>query len=136
MIGTLVQASDSATATLTAPTNDLGSGEYIVVHLGTLGGATSDALGINDRGQAVGWSRDALNRPQAFLWQNGSMSGLGFLPGWESSVAQAINNRGEITGYARVSASSYHTFIYTNNSTSSDTTAYHTCRSKSTESRS
>jgi probable HAF family extracellular repeat protein len=116
VIGTLVQDADSATATLTAPTNDPGSGEYIVVHLGTLGGATSDALGINDRGQAVGWSRDAMNRPQAFLWQNGSMSGLGFLPGWESSVAQAINNHGEITGYARVSASSYHTFIYTNNS--------------------
>lgn len=112
VIGTLVQDADSATATLTAPTNDLGSGEYIVVHLGTLGGATSDALGINDRGQAVGWSRDALNRPQAFLWQNGSMSGLGFLPGGEISVAQAINNHGEIAGYARVSASDSHSFFF------------------------
>jgi len=86
--------------------------EYEVVDLGTLGGGASAALGINDRAQVVGWSQDADGRIQAFRWQNGSMDGLGFLPGGTGSVAHAVNNNGEITGYAYVSATNYHAFLY------------------------
>ena len=84
--------------------------EYQVVDLGTLGGASSAALGINDRSQAVGWSRDSNGVMQAFVWQNGTMTGLGFLPGGTTSVANAINNAGEITGYSYVSATNLHAF--------------------------
>jgi probable HAF family extracellular repeat protein len=89
--------------------------EYQVVDLGTLGGTRSTAQGINDRGQVVGWSKDEAGRTQAFLWQNGTMAGLGFLPGGTSSVANAINNDGAVTGYSYVSPTNYHAFLYISN---------------------
>ncbi len=78
--------------------------EYTVTDLGTLGGNHAEANGLNNRGQVVGWSLDADGRNQAFVWQNGRMTGLGFLPGGTSSVAMAINNGGKITGHAHISA--------------------------------
>lgn len=86
--------------------------EYEVIDLGTLGGVRSEAFGLNDRSQVVGAAQDADGRTQAFLWQNGTMTGLGFLPGGTSSVAQAINNQGKITGYADVSPTNRHAFLY------------------------
>lgn len=90
--------------------------EYFATDLGTLGGARSEVLGLNDRGQAVGWSLDADGRTQAFLWQNGAMAGLGFFPGGTSSVALAVNNNGDATGYAAVTATNAHAFLYISNS--------------------
>lgn len=90
--------------------------EYMVTDLGTLGGNCAEANGLNNRGQVVGWSLDADGRHQAFVWQNGRMTGLGFLPGGTSSVAMAINNGGEITGYAHISASNWRAFLYVSNS--------------------
>ena len=89
--------------------------EYRILDLGTLGGNQSEALGLNDRSQAVGWSRDAEGRMQAFLWQNGTMSGLGFLPGGTSSVATAINESGDVTGYSQVSPTNSHAFLFSSN---------------------
>lgn len=86
--------------------------EYEVIDLGTLGGDAAEALGLNNRGQVVGWSRDAEGRKQAFLWQNGSMIGLGFHPGGTSSVARAINDAGQITGHSLLSNSNWHAFLY------------------------
>ena len=62
-----------------------GEMEFQVVDLGTLGGATSEAHGINNRGEVVGWAQDAGGHTQAFQWQYGSMTGLGFLPGGSNS---------------------------------------------------
>lgn len=90
--------------------------EYQVVSLGTLGGAHSAALGLNDLGQVVGSSQDEAGRTQAFLWQNGALTGLGFLPGGTTSVANAINNQGNITGDAAVSATNGHAFLFISNS--------------------
>ena len=90
--------------------------EYLVVDLGTLGGVRSEATGINDRSQAVGWTLDANGRTNAFLWQNGSLTGLGFLSNASNSVATAINNNGEITGYSYVSPTNCHAFIIVSNS--------------------
>lgn len=89
--------------------------EYSVTDLGTLGGQQAEATGMNNRGQVVGWSVDADGRPQAFVWQNGRMTGLGFLPGGTSSVARAINNGGDITGYAHIAANQWRAFLYTGN---------------------
>ena len=103
---------DTATVELLPPTNVLGPGEYIVIDLGTLGGNASEALGINDRGEAVGWALDVEGKTNAFVWRNGHMSGLGFLPGGSNGVATAINNHGEITGHADVIATNVHAFLY------------------------
>ncbi len=98
------------------PSPALAAVEYAVVDLGTLGGTSSEAWGVNDLGHAVGWAKDADGRTQAFLWQNGTMTGLGFLPGGTASVACAINNTGGITGYSYVSATNCHAFLHASNS--------------------
>jgi probable HAF family extracellular repeat protein len=70
--------------------------------LGTLGGAGSDALGINNLGQAVGWAQTTSGASHAFLWTGGTMTDIGSLPGATEMVATAINNSGQICGYAIV----------------------------------
>jgi probable HAF family extracellular repeat protein len=78
-----------------------------VMHdLGTLpGGSYSEAFGINDLGQVVGWSTidDATCTLfdgcwHAFLWENGTMTDLGGLDSRFQSYAYSINNRGQIVG--------------------------------------
>ena len=84
--------------------------EYWVVDLA---GTNSEATGINERSQVVGWAKDANNRNQAFLWERGTKTWLGFLTNrWSNSIAKAINNRGEIAGYSSVSATNVHAFHY------------------------
>ncbi len=80
------------------------------VDLGTLNPAhTSEALDINEAGQIVGksfigvvpGSTSGTLQAQAFLYENGSMRGLGLLPSAPSalhSVANAINDEGWVVG--------------------------------------
>ena len=73
-----------------------------VISLGTLGGSSTLATGINARGDVVGYSSlqgDTMSN--AFLWRNGAMVQLPVLPGGRFSSAEAINDSGEIVGYAR-----------------------------------
>jgi probable HAF family extracellular repeat protein len=66
--------------------------------LGTLPGHIfSGALGINNRGQIVGYSTDGRTS-HAFLYENGTMIDLGTLPGDGSSFANGINERGQVVG--------------------------------------
>jgi len=71
---------------------------YTVTDLGTLGGSSSSACGINDRGQVTGKSTTAAGKLHAFLWQDGIMTDLGTLPNLLSSEGRAINNRGQVPG--------------------------------------
>lgn len=65
--------------------------------LGSLGGGTSAARGLNDHDQVVGYSknRDGFNR--AFLWANGGMTDMGG-PENTTEMAWGINNAGRAVG--------------------------------------
>jgi probable HAF family extracellular repeat protein len=87
------------------------------IDLGTLGKPDGNSWtqygGINDRGEAVGFSETADRDPNGedicgfgthlacvpFLWRDGHMSALPTLGG-NNGQASAINNRGEVVGFA------------------------------------
>ena len=68
--------------------------------LGTLGGRTSVANGINDSGQVVGWSVLSDNKSyHTFIWTAaGGMVDLGPLPDGRSNAGYAINSSGAVVG--------------------------------------
>lgn len=70
---------------------------YRVIDLGTLGGKSSDAVAVNQRGDAVGESATRSGLSHAFLWRHGKMIDLGTLGG-NTSVAIAVNNRDQVVG--------------------------------------
>src|SRR5439155_872186 len=85
----------------------------MMIDLGTLGGASSFAYGVNRAGQVVGAAAvGASSTSHAFLYSAGRMTDLGTLGG-TSSVAQAINAAGQITGSAQPGGGApLHAFLY------------------------
>jgi probable HAF family extracellular repeat protein len=82
-------------------------GEEIAISplvLGALGGMSSGAEDINNRGQVVGWANTATSYyGHAFRWQDGVMTDLGTLGG-AGSWAMAINDRGQVVGYSLIAS--------------------------------
>jgi probable HAF family extracellular repeat protein len=82
--------------------------------LGTLGGATSAALAINDSGLVVGLAdtTDGMGS-HAFSWRNGVMKDLGTLGG-RYSQAVDVNVRGHIVGFSSIAGPDtlFHAFLY------------------------
>ncbi len=80
----------------------------VMTSLGTLNSQDvreSEAIGINDSGQIVGWSTVIGDAIHAFLYSNGQMTDLSTLGGAShagSSVANAINDSGQIVGNTTV----------------------------------
>ena len=68
----------------------------VITDLGTLGGPTSFATGINDVGQVVG-AADDPDGMHPFLWEDSVMKDLSTLGG-PRGVAWDINNNGQIVG--------------------------------------
>jgi probable HAF family extracellular repeat protein len=77
--------------------------------LGALGGTRSTAMGINDKGQVVGWAQDAAGNMFPFLWNpdvangaTGQMINLGTfgIPTNREfdSIAMGINEAGQVVG--------------------------------------
>jgi probable HAF family extracellular repeat protein len=69
-----------------------------VTDLGTLGGAQSAALDINDAGQIVGWAATAQGVSHAFFHSGGMMEDIGDAFGAAASDASGINNHGAVIG--------------------------------------
>lgn len=74
-----------------------------VIDLGTLGGPSSIAVAINNRGQVAGTSQTADGPNHAFLYSDGEMIDLGRLPEpREFTAAQSgasdLNNLGQVVG--------------------------------------
>jgi len=99
-------------------------GKDDVKDLGTLGGLTSEALGINRRGDVVGWSAPRTPASQrgvaverAFLWTMGKMYDLNDLvpkgSGWTLQKAHAINDRGQIVGEGTRGQGPWRAFLLT-----------------------
>lgn len=70
--------------------------------LGDLGGGSTRAADINQRGMVVGSSMTDDGRWHAFVWSQGAMTDLGTLGG-ASSHATAINSRGQVVGVRETS---------------------------------
>ena len=78
----------------------------VLTDLGTLGGGSSEARGINERGDIVGSAHNAASQPRAFLWRNGQMIDLNTLvpagSGWVLESAAGISEDEQIVGYGSV----------------------------------
>jgi probable HAF family extracellular repeat protein len=97
IFGMLAAAAFPAAAQQPAPS-------YSVTDLGTLGGRSSEALGLNSFGDVVGASTTSDGASHAFLYRGGTLVDLGTLPGGTTSRARAINDRGDIVGDSGINA--------------------------------
>ena len=81
-----------------------------VTTLGTLGGSSSQAMGVNNSGEVVGFASLASGYQHAFALIGGSMLDLGTLGG--SSYAYRVNDSGEVVGYSYLAGGDQHAFLY------------------------
>jgi probable HAF family extracellular repeat protein len=87
----------------------------VMTPLTTLGSNNhySGALGINDRGQVVGFAATKSdNQSHAVLWQNNTIEDLGTLPGGSYSQASSINELGKVVGWSNTSSGSTHAVFW------------------------
>jgi probable HAF family extracellular repeat protein len=80
-----------AGSVLAAPT-------YKVVDLGRTFPGDSYATGINAKGQVIGYWTDWSTYGYSFLYDHGTVTNLGKLPGTSSSEPYSINSNGQIVG--------------------------------------
>ena len=104
-------------ALILAGTQPVRASVYNVIDLGTLGGTSSEPLGINNSGQIVGYATTPSNvATHAALWTNSTSPAidLGTLPGGGYSIASGINASGQIVGQSSNILTNYHAVSWTN----------------------
>jgi probable HAF family extracellular repeat protein len=95
---------------------------YTATLLGSLGGGTSFATGINDSGMVAGYSTLPSTATHAFRWSAGVMTDLGTLGG-NDSHADGINSLGLVVGTSIVNGvSPTYAFVYSGGSMASEGT--------------
>lgn len=82
-----------------------------VTVLGTLGGTRSQATGVNDNGEVVGFASLASGYQNAFAEIGGMMIDLGTLGGG-NSYAYGVNDNGAIVGYSSLTGGNQAAFLY------------------------
>jgi len=87
---------------------------YTVTDLGTLGGDTSQAFGINNEGGVAGQAKLSAQIHHAFVWDGETMADLGTLGGPLSSATD-INDAGQAAGVSHT-GSSTRAFLWQNDS--------------------
>src|SRR6476620_2839431 len=88
------------------------AGSYGITDLGTLGGERTSALGVNNRGDVVGYSLTVNGQNRAFLYSGGSLIELGTLGG-DESFAYRISDNGIVVGRAQDADGRFHAFVTT-----------------------
>jgi probable HAF family extracellular repeat protein len=83
-----------------------------VIDLGTLGGLSSFAAGVNNGGQAVGRADLPGGFSRAVIFSDGVITDLGTLPGGTASFGRAINNRGEVACLSNTAAGAFHACLW------------------------
>ena len=78
------------------------------------GAAFSEALGINNHGDVVGFSGRHGPIRIRFFGQNGVLVSLGTLPGGNDSQALGINDNGQVVGFSPTASGDRHAFLFEN----------------------
>lgn len=86
--------------------------QYTITDLGTLGGVSSGASGVNNEGQVVGASTLYSGAKHAYLWEGGTIYDLGTPPGFLVSSASASNNLGQVVGTTEGEYQSQYAYIW------------------------
>jgi probable HAF family extracellular repeat protein len=86
---------------------------YLITDLGTLGGARSDALAINELAQVVGSAQRSDGTTHAFFFDGSTVKDLGTIGG-PNSVATGVNDRGQIVGRSDSVIGNVKGFVITN----------------------
>ncbi len=85
---------------------------YTVIDLGTLGGTSSGATDINNRGDVVGWAATSSGAVHAFVYRDGKMIDIGTLGG-RSSKATGISDNRAVVGLSGVAGGGpQHAFLW------------------------
>jgi probable HAF family extracellular repeat protein len=84
---------------------------YTITDLGTLGGSSSGARGVNASGQITGYASISTTNSSAFLYGGTKMTSLGTLGG-TTSIGLSINVSGQVAGYSTLLDGDYNAFFY------------------------
>ncbi|MCC6907091.1 MAG: hypothetical protein IT430_04045 [Phycisphaerales bacterium] len=85
-----------------------------VYSIGTLGGARSQALGVNRNDVVVGWAETSDRLEHGFVLRDQQMIDIGTLPGGFESGAADVDSFGRVCGWATDANGWHHAIIWEN----------------------